>query len=319
MQIYVNNKEVMKKLLLLLLMTVSPTLFGSKVLIMTHSYNRPDFIEIQYKTFKKFLADEYEFVVFNDAPGKQVRADIKNMCKKLGIRCVSIPQEIHTRPYLYRMPGENFPNACTRCADVVQYSLDVMGFKHPGLVMIIDSDMFLIKDFSIKNFMQDKLIAGVPQSRGPVHYLWNGLLFFDMTRLPDKEAINFNCGRIEDQPCDVGGYTHLYFKTHPQVHPFHFGPFHINEYLKHNDLDLLCAACRQSNNLACKHNTELLRSLKFEDTHLRLIQAGPENIEFLLDHNFLHYRGGGNWDNKSNSFHNRKSNILNGFIENLVN
>lgn len=308
----------MKKILLLL-MSVSSTLFGSKVLIMTHSYNRPDFIEIQYKTFKKFLSDEYEFVVFNDAPGKQVHTDIKNMCKKLGIRCVSIPQEIHTRPYLYRMPGESFPNACTRCADVVQYSLDVMGFKYPGLVMIIDSDMFLIKDFSIKNFMRDKEIAGVPQSRGHVHYLWNGLLFFDMTRLPDKETINFNCGRVEGQPCDVGGYTYNYFKAHPQVQPVHFGPFHINEYLRHGDLDLLCVACRRSNNLGCKHNTELLRSLKFEDMHIRLIQAGPENIEFLLDHHFLHYRGGGNWDNKSNSFHNRKSKILNDFIESLVN
>ncbi len=39
-----------------------------KVLIMTYVHSRPDFIELHDKTFKAFLKDDYEYVVFNDAP-----------------------------------------------------------------------------------------------------------------------------------------------------------------------------------------------------------------------------------------------------------
>ena len=42
------------------------TSLHAKVLIYTYAYNRPDFIEIQHKTFQKFLKDDYEFVVFDD-------------------------------------------------------------------------------------------------------------------------------------------------------------------------------------------------------------------------------------------------------------
>lgn len=35
--------------------------------IITSVVNNPIFIEIQYRTFKKFMRCEYEFIVFNDA------------------------------------------------------------------------------------------------------------------------------------------------------------------------------------------------------------------------------------------------------------
>jgi len=53
-----------------LFLTILLTLFTNpkdKVLVLTCAFNRPDFIELQYKTFKAFLNDDYEFVVFNDA------------------------------------------------------------------------------------------------------------------------------------------------------------------------------------------------------------------------------------------------------------
>ena len=55
-------------------------IYSEKVLIFTYSYNRPDFIEIQEKTFKKFLKDDYEFVVFNDARYPDMQAKIRNTC-----------------------------------------------------------------------------------------------------------------------------------------------------------------------------------------------------------------------------------------------
>src|ERR1700733_11055839 len=81
---------------------------SAKVLIVTHSYNRPDFIELQHETFAQFMADEYEFVVFNDGPTNKLAKEIEETCRKLTVRCIRIPQEIHQTPYLPRQPWEDW-------------------------------------------------------------------------------------------------------------------------------------------------------------------------------------------------------------------
>ncbi len=280
---------------------------NSKLLIITHSYSRPDFIEIQNKTFKKFMLDEYEFVVFNDSPDANMEKEIANKCASLGIKCIRIPQEIHTRPYLYRFPGEQYPNACTRCADVVQYSLDILGFNHNGLVMIIDSDMFLIKKFGAKDFMKDYCIAGVKQSRGHVNYLWNGLVLLDMSSLPEKRTLNFNCGIIDNQPLDVGGYLYEYFTKHKEITPLAIDLTHSDHFL--------CAQCQDEP--LCDHNDEFLRSLDFNTDEIEFIK-NANNIEFLAKHSFLHYRGGTNWDRKSARYHEIKTKALDAFMKKIL-
>jgi hypothetical protein len=86
--------------LLLTLLNCSNLTFSKNVLIMTYSYNRPDFIEIQNKIFKKFLKDDYTFVVFNDASQEEMANQITETCNKLNLPCIRIPQSIHEAPYL---------------------------------------------------------------------------------------------------------------------------------------------------------------------------------------------------------------------------
>ena len=208
----------MKRIYFLLLLLSFPIFLSAHVLVMTQTYNRPDFIEIQYHTLKKFLKDEYEFVVFNDAPNEEMCNQITEMCARYKIRCMRIPQSIHTYAYLHRLPREQFNHSCVRCANVVQYSLNELGLQHDDLVMIIDSDMFLVKDFNLREYMQDYDLAGVSQSRpNGVEYIWNGLVFFDMKRLLNKHLINFNCGEVNNTPVDVGGQMHHYFKQTPET------------------------------------------------------------------------------------------------------
>src|ERR1700742_2677888 len=110
---------------IILLTCLFSTLFvdaSDKILIMTHVYCRPDFIELQAKTFKAFLKDDYEYVVFNDAPNETMCNKIKQTCNKFGIKCITIPQEIHI--------NRDTPNY--RCADVIQYSLNKLGFEFNG-------------------------------------------------------------------------------------------------------------------------------------------------------------------------------------------
>lgn len=288
-------------------------LCAEKVILFTYSYNRPDFIEIQYKTFHKFLKDDFEFIVFNDASTKKMAARIKNKCKELKIRCIRIPQSIHTRPYLERDVGDDCNNPSVRNCNVVQYSLDKLGFSYAGKVAIFDSDMFLIKDFSILEYMKDYDLAGSFQIRkneyNSVEYLWIGLIFFDFSTLPQRKSLNFNCGLVDGVRTDTGGYSYYYLKNNPAI-----------RLGRINSLSLpiaVCDDCREKD--FCVHSTAKLRDLGFADPEIKFIQSGPLNSEFFLDHTFLHYRAGTNWDNRLKDYHLHKTQIFNEFFNDLLN
>src|SRR5690348_14973933 len=111
----------MKKVLLILLCCTG--FLRAQVMIFTYAFNRPDFIEIQHKTFQKFVQDEYTFIVFNDANNEQMARAINETCQKLNIVPIRIPQDIHQRAYLNRWPGEIFNHPTIRNVNAVMYSL----------------------------------------------------------------------------------------------------------------------------------------------------------------------------------------------------
>lgn len=271
-----------------------------KILIISHHYAQPFFIELQARTFKKFLQDDYEFVVFNDAKTQDLENEINELCAKYDIRCIRINPEVHQRPYLSREPGEDYNHACVRCANVVQYSLDILGFDFPGLVVIIDSDMFPIQPISFSKFMQDCDLAGVSQSRtADVQYIWNGLVMFNMTTLPNRQSINFNCGRVEGVSVDAGGYTHYYLCTYGnQIRIKWLGAeFFANTIQNYQEgaLD--------------KKRQHLIPLIELDP---------PTNMETLMDGKILHYRGGGLWDPKPIEYYRRKNNCLLEYIEYIL-
>jgi hypothetical protein len=302
------------KMLLLFFLFLEVRLFGEKVLIFTYNYNRPDFIEIQDRTFKKFLKDDYEFVVFNDASNQEMCDKINQTCDQLNIRCMRIPQEIHDWPYLKRWDHEtSWQHPSIRNSNVVQYSLNTLGFQHPGIVVLLDSDIFLIKDFSIRQFLEGFDVAAIPQIKGQepniINYFWIGIVFLNMTTMPNKDTIDFNCGRIEDVFVDAGGQTYHYLTHNPSVRLKNIHHFHSSFFL--------CDTCRQLNIETCIHNTETLKFYGFNENEIKFLHAGPTNCEFIHNRTFFHYRGGTNWDNRSQEYHQKKTNNLNEFINDL--
>ena len=271
----------------------------SQVLIFSHHHNRDDFIKIQYDTFKKFLTDDYEFIVFNDGPNDIMCNKIDTTCAELNIRCIRIPQKIHTYPYLYRLPRETMNHPCVRCANVMQYSLNELGIKHDDIVAIIDSDMFLTKEFSIRKYLEGFDLAGVKQQRpNSVEYIWNGLVFFDMKTLPNKQLINFNCGEVNNTPVDVGGQMHHYFKQTPQVRCRFITQGYVAQY--------------------APKSVEELHRLLFNEPMIQFIKANPHVVELYADNSFVHYRSGTNWDRKSPSYHANKTEILQTLITSIL-
>ena len=290
-------------------------LFAEKVLIITSAYNRPDFVEIQHKTFQKFLQDDYEFVVFNDARDSKLSRSIAKTCKTLGVKCVKIPQGIHDKPYLERFQGENFHAPAVRNANVVQYALNNLGFAHNGIVAIFDSDLFLVKDFSIESFLDGYAIAGVPQvhlQNGiEIPYLWIGIAFLDMRKLPERNLINFNCGKIKGVAVDAGGYTYHYLTRHPEIKPKLFSMLHSSNFQ--------CSECKKKGEqFCCTHNRKLLEELNFDENQIDLLLSGLQNVEFALDGTLLHYRGGSNWDHQSQGFHNKKTQLFTKYLSKIL-
>jgi hypothetical protein len=287
----------------------------AKVLVMTHSYNRPDFISLQQETLKAFLQDEYEYVVFNDGPTQKLAKQIEETCQGLQIRCIRVPQEIHQQPYLARQPWEDWNSPSIRTANAIQYSFDTLGFEHEGIVTVIDSDMFLIRSFSIEEYMKDWDIAAVAQWRGSmrrINYLWNGLMFFKMGTLPNKSSLNFNCGSIDGNLTDTGGFTYYYLKNNPEVKVSYMvgqldltgGDYIVNSY----DLE-------EREYLSAEDLFAIIGS----NPHLvEFIKDDPDDVQFFLDCAFLHYRRAGNYHHKPNNYHLEKTELLLEFIEGIL-
>ena len=104
-----------------------------------------------------------------------------------------------------------------------------------------------------------RLLGGLPQVRGRVTYMWNGIMFFNMPKIEDKN-INFSDGNVEGEMTDVGGATYWYF-------------LRTGIQMKESDVDY--------------------------PTHYNEIDlqkdAGGYNMELHLDGKFLHYRAATNW------------------------
>jgi hypothetical protein len=301
----------MKSKLAILCLFFFTSHINSKLLIFTYAFNRPDFIEIQKKTFDRFLTEEYEFVVFNDAKDIDLEKAIIQTCNRLNIKCIRIPQKIHDLPYLQRWPGEDFNHPGVRPANAIQYSLNEYGFNHNDYLLIIDSDCFLVKALDVRKYMQNCHLAGVPQSRGSnIEYLWNGLVFMDCASMPNKKTINFNSGKVHDVSVDIGGHIHYYIQQNPNAKVKRIDCIHSSNFL--------CQECNNFQKNSCKHNRAILEISNFDPKTINFIQSGISNFEFLLEHAFLHYRGGGNWDNQSDEYHANKTTLLNDYIDSII-
>jgi len=328
------NKWAIYKFLLYLLVAIT---YGctAKILIITHNYNRPDFIKIQHDTFKKFLLDDYEYIVFNDATDHVLKRKIDNVCSRLNIRCIPVTQEGRTQPNTNIDMSKYVFWAGLRHAEAISYSLETIGFDYPGVVMMIDSDMFLSKIFSVEKYMKGYDIAGLSQIRGYAHFLWAGLIFFRMDTLPNKHSMQFKGGVAGDVPCDTGGSLHYYLQENPSVRIRYFDQDcrlfldkDFNVYGIHNTLLTKfedpffypqCKFCKNAN-VRCTHSGAILSELGIDSKIVSLVEHKnfiPE-IELVLKDTFIHYQAVSNYRKKSKKFHVLKTKKLKKFIKEIL-
>ncbi|MGE0009501.1 MAG: hypothetical protein AB7F19_03085 [Candidatus Babeliales bacterium] len=325
--------------LYILIILLSSYYTQAKILIFTFAYNRPDFIEIQYQTFSKFLSEEFELIVFNDATEQTAKKGIEQICTALNLICVTIPQKIHARPYLNR-PDKSKPHAAIRNCNVVQYAMDIIGFDHNDILMLVDSDLFLIREFDIRNFIQNHHAAAFmrPCSDVPekyhncttlhphvsgISYFWIGLVILNMNSLPHKYALNFNRGTVQTvfgpSFVDAGGYSYYSKTCIPN--------FKAKPIIRTCFQDIICTSCKEKNSAICTHSTATLQHLGVPNDLIKLLQQIPldprkeqadRGIELFNAGTFLHYRSGSNWNKASRAFIANKDKAFNNLIKTIL-
>lgn len=276
--------------------------------VITAVVNNPTFIEIQYHTLKKYLhceaGDSYEFIVFNDAKtfpdftndgDLTLRLKITETCRALGIQCIDIPNDAHQTQH----------SAAIRCADAMNYMLQYQ-LTHPDHYLLLDSDMFLIAELDMNKYFSYEC-AVVLQSRPELHYIWNGIYYFDIPKMKNLELMNWNEGSGGDVGARMAGWLHrqLNGASPPRTEDLRWKKdetFHTSTiyFIKHlwscswNEADM------PANLKTLNHYPALLAFLKEDGRN-------PENGNFfceLYDDVFLHYRAGGNWNKEGLAMHN---------------
>ena len=184
-----------------------------KITIATMANVRPDFIELQQESIRRFVEDvDVEYVVFNTAYDNAQRFNqIETICSQQKIKTISVKSPSYIRRLL------NKRNA----SRAVGFNLNTIWKKHlskeKGLLVLIDSDMFFMKKVSIEKLFSDKDLCIVPKYHGAnlAHVsIWTGLMFFNMDTLPSPEELRWEPGSMHGYKVDVGGLTSHYIQKH---------------------------------------------------------------------------------------------------------
>lgn len=233
------------------------------VQIFTSVVNRPEFVEIQKKLFDKFLEDEYQFNVVDDSLDDDISLEFKNVCEKYNINYYRKDQENRSR-------NESRWSGARHASETIQWTFDeIIKKKHfDDLVLFLDSDMFLLDQFNIQEYMADTIVSGLPQVRGHVYYMWNGIMFFDMKQVMKIDPnLNFSDGMVDGELTDIGGHFYYYFKK---------------------------------NNIQLKE-TDVTYPIDYNGIQLQSEEITKGfNFELHLGGKFLHYRAGTNWHTQEN-------------------
>lgn len=302
--------------------------------VLTPVVNNPIFIEIQYNTLKKYMQCDYEFIVFNDAKkfpdysnggNSNIFHEIKETCDRLGVKCITVENDHHI----------NMSDAVIRASDSCNSILDYQR-NNPDKYLVIDSDMFLVdylnphehySNFDSAFVLQSRNISqwnssqgvafgyykGVPDCTDPVcNYLWNGIHYFDMTNIDNKDLLDW----MPLDGTDAGGRTWKWLKTQVTKN------FPTVEEIRESVNTFTDERLYYMRHLwSCTWDlSELPENLKNNEKLIEFLINDPRNINGkffceIYDNKFLHYRAGGNWRQEGLNFHFELSNkLLNIFL-----
>lgn len=288
----------------------------AKVRILTFHCNNPDFVELQYKGLSKFLLDDFELIVFNDAKTEEMADEIEEACQNNQIQCIRFRPEWHLTDPLNTYLKQRLEDPSTigwwgwnsstsieelanhpsiRHSHVIQYALDHFGYDHDDIIVIMDGDNFLLKPFSIRELLSNKDIVGFHQRGDELakqrlqgvmtapkggEMLWVVFIAFDPRKLPDVRDVRFHVDVIS-------GHTQLSPNTVSDTGAA------VYKYLKnHPDLQIEAYLWQDSHGFRSMPLYEQKR-LSINSDLMKLHHAiVPENVQLFMGEHFMHFSAG---------------------------
>ena len=315
-------------LLFIFLINGSECTINDSVLILTCSHHKPEFIELQQKSFAKLLKNPYKLVVINDASSESMAQNIEDTCKKVGAQCLRFRQEWHNLPYIPHNEGLDYNFPSLRHSNCMQFALNMVGLHHNGVVLVIDNDAFLVKPFDINEYMSNCDIAGFLRpaidwtTKAHVIYdykhLWPPVMIFNMGTLPNKHTLSLSSGLINQNVwVDSGGGTYTYLKNNPNARLKEFNLLNFNpipgnvhpNFLQFGDPYYTLEETK---------NTNLTKGLGLDDKAADFLKKGPVEVQFFLNGTFFHYMSAGNWMNRPSEWHELKSTLIHEYLHNVI-
>ena len=266
--------------------------------------NNPIFIELQYKTLKRFVDIKYEYIIFNDGKDwpditnfgnpAEGKIGIINKCNELGIKCINIPNSHHKIE----------KNASKRHSDSLHFVTKIMKqFKDEYLML--DSDMFLIDkiDFNIYKKFSCACVLQHRNSKSLV-YIWPNLFYINMNKIKNSNLLDFSIVPSGDTGSASSRWLSSFNYNYPKsddtrvqnVQCYSNNDFYYIRHLKSGNWN--------ASNFPMNLNKIILEWCKND--------VRNENNTFfseIYDGKILHYRAGTNWMNDNKGLHSK--NILN--------
>lgn len=243
--------------------------------------NRPEFMVVQARCFRHFLRDDYELRIVNSAASESMRAAIASAAAELSLHSLDAPA-----------PDRSLPPSHAH-SQLIHWVLRNQPTPPPGsIICLIDSDMFLLRDFSFHDFLRGYAFAGRKDRRGNVRYLvGSGILAINTALVPSVTDMDFTPACIDGVHTDTGGGLYHYLRNHPMAK--------VRGFAYSGKVNT------RNGNRACL--PEAFRS-RYDDGFA---------IE-IWEHAFLHYVSGSNWDKRGGDFHGRKWNYVDTLVDGCI-
>jgi hypothetical protein len=271
-------------------------------IIAASTYNRPDFIEFQYKSIQKHIKSDFKFIVVNNAKfsfidrkkdSSELFYQIKEVCEKLNIDYydVNICENTLKKATSGSIVNYKYTTDPYACNYSIQWTFENIISKIEGIVYIIDSDLFFINDVDLESELKYFDCGYIPQYRGvrqnsemvlaSVKYMWNMFCGFNTKRRSDLNELNWSLIPINDQPCDVGAHTHFFLQEKTDLKQIYFEEHAIYEIKKLDEDTIFIHYCINGNS-----NYHLELNSKFELKKFTCLERFCQNktFEYELDY-----------------------------------
>lgn len=272
--------------------------------IIVTGFNKPEFVEIQYKLCKKFIKNNFQYFLYDNSKDSETSNKFTEICKKIGANYIKVP--------------ENNGCSSTRAGYSLDYAIKHNYENNKTPIMVLDSDLFPIKDINIDSFLQKADITGIGQARtsggieyekticathkGPeeglnllgnnyIYYFNNQFLVLNLDNLNSFTKQNlFAPGRTNNFTGDCGCFLHNYF---------------LQNNTKHYSVSIKYLKDIKKQNL-------LFEYFKKESEIL------PNGYSEVFNDCLLHFRSGSNWQNHSQTIIELREDNLFNFLNKLA-